>query len=142
MPAPRVTPVDTTGAGDAFSAGFLSRGCAAHAGDVPGHRQHGRRGLHPRAPAASTRCRAPPRCRQLLRPGRQRARPRSPGLAAPAKRGPRRPPPGSRVAEDLVKLAIIGGAGVRVPLLVGGFARSTLTSIASTSTTSTSRGWR
>ena len=29
-------------------------------------------------------------------------------------------------SEDFVKLAIIGGAGVRVPLLVGGFARSTL----------------
>ena len=40
-------------------------------------------------------------------------------------RAPRRPH-ACAFPEDVVKLAIIGGAGVRVPLLVGGFARSTL----------------
>ena len=95
-----------------------------HPGDVPGHREHGGCGVDPRgrrdrraAPRLVPAGAAPPQGRGP----RPSSRP-----AAPAQADHAEARPGPAVAEDLVKLAIIGGAGVRVPLLAGGFARSTL----------------
>ena len=132
--------MDTTGAGDAFSAGFLAawlRGstpamCLATANMVGAASTRAAGGLDalprrsvtpgaapPLDPLAtpSTRIARGPEARS--RPCPQHCHPANRGQAPVAIGGPTH-------AEDLVKLAIIGGAGVRVPLLVGGFARSTL----------------